>query len=176
MENGGVNLLDDYKSKFHVEILQSFKDEDKIIYTPIDKDIKGVVTVFTDPSCPYCTKFHNKMDEYLNLGIKVEYLPFPRGAQSGPGYTDTLKTWCAKDQETRKKLMSAAKNGNNPPILVNQKIDDACLANFTKLLKMNEGLGITGTPAVFLENGKQAGGYIEPKALLKEIIKNEKEK
>jgi protein-disulfide isomerase len=41
---------------------------------------------------------------------------------------------------------------------------------------MNEGLGITGTPAVFLENGKQAGGYIEPKALLKEIIKNEKEK
>lgn len=172
MKDGANNLVDSYMSKYHVETLKSFSDEDKIIYTPEDGNVKGKAIVFTDPSCPYCTKFHNKMDEYLSYGIQVEYLPFPRGGQSGPGYMDTLKTWCGDSQEKRKQLMNAAKNGNNPPILVNQKVTQECNDNFKKLLEMNSTLNITGTPAVFLETGKQVGGYVEPAALFREVMEN----
>jgi len=172
MKDGANNLVDSYMSKYYVETLESFADEDKIIYTPEEGDIKGKVIVFTDPSCPYCTKFHNKMDEYLSYGMQIEYLPFPRGGQSGPGYADSLKIWCADSQEKRKQLMDAAKNGNNPPILVNQKVTQECTDDFERLLKMNETLNITGTPAVFLESGKQVGGYVEPAALFREVMKN----
>jgi thiol:disulfide interchange protein DsbC len=172
MKDGANNLVDSYMSKYYVETLNSFSDEDKIIYKPEDGEVKGRAIVFTDPSCPYCTKLHNKMDEYLSYGIQIEYLPFPRGGQSGPGYTDTLKTWCADTQEKRKQLMNAAKNGNNPPILVNQKVTEECTANFQKLLDMNSTLNITGTPAVFLETGKQVGGYVEPAALFREVMEN----
>ncbi len=174
MKDGANNLIDSYMSKYYVETLESFSDKDKIIYTPEEGDVKGRVIVFTDPSCPYCTKFHNKMDEYLSYGIQVEYLPFPRGGQSGPGYVDSLKIWCADSQEKRKQLMNAAKNGNNPPILVNQKVTKECTDDFEKLLKMNETLNITGTPAIFLESGKQVGGYVEPAELFREVIKNGK--
>lgn len=172
MKDGANNLVDSYMSKYYVETLESFADEDKIIYTPEDGDVKSRVIVFTDPSCPYCTKLHNKMDEYLSYGIQIEYLPFPRGGQSGPGYTDTLKTWCPDSQEKRKQLMNAAFNGNNPPILVNQKVTQECTDDFERLLKMNETLNITGTPAIFLESGKQVGGYIEPAVLFREVMKN----
>lgn len=176
MKNESTNLVDNYMSKYYVETLQSFNDEDKIIYKPEDTEVRAEVIVFTDPSCPYCTKFHNKMDEYLSYGIQVEYLPFPRGGKSGPGYADTLKTWCADTQEKRKQLMSAAKNGNNPPILANQKVNEECTSNLEKLLQMNQSLNISGTPAVFLESGRQVGGYLEPAELLREIVKDEKNK
>ncbi|MBU2277790.1 MAG: thioredoxin fold domain-containing protein, partial [Gammaproteobacteria bacterium] len=61
------------------------------------KDEKHVITVFTDTSCGYCRKLHSELQTYLDKGITVRYLAFPRGGVSSETYTELQSIWCAKN-------------------------------------------------------------------------------
>ena len=63
----------DYQRK---TLIGSLNESEFITFEP--QQINHNIFVFTDVDCGYCRQFHNQIDDYLELGIKVNYLAYPR--------------------------------------------------------------------------------------------------
>jgi len=139
-------------------VLDAVDDADMIIYTP-QKKTDYTVTVFTDIDCGYCRKLHNQMAEYNALGIRIQYLAYPRAGIDSEAYEKAVDVWCADD---RKQAMTDAKNGLD----VNSK---HCEAPISSQYRLGRKLGVNGTPSLFLEDGSMLPGYVPPEKLRKEL-------
>ena len=160
---GLVDLAEDRLSLERIEGVKQFEN-DMIVYKA--KDEKHVITVFTDITCGYCRKMHNKMSEYNDLGITVRYLAYPRqgitdetGALS-QGFQDLRSIWCHEDPAL---AMTKAKAGSG----VAQRI---CDAPIEEEFNFGRQIGVNGTPAIILENGYLLPGFREPKDLAETLV------
>jgi thiol:disulfide interchange protein DsbC len=97
------------------------------------------------------------MSEYNALGIKVRYMAFPRSGLDSESFDKAVNVWCADD---RKQAMTDSKSGAN--IEVNK-----CVNPIKNHFEAGRRLGVTGTPALFLESGQLLPGYIPPMRLKK---------
>jgi len=132
--------------------LASVPLKDMIIYPAKDAKTKGVVYVFTDVDCGYCRKIHNEVPTMSQMGIEVRYLAFPRAGYPSPTSQKMDAIWCNAD---RNDALTKAKN--------NQPVPPASCPNPIKAqYELGQELGVRGTPAVFLEDGTQVGGYLSP--------------
>lgn len=128
-------------------IINTYKDE-MIIYKAAEE--KHVITVFTDTTCVYCQKLHAQMADYNKLGITVRYLAFPRSGVKSSTYNKMVSIWCADDP---KLAMNNAKKRSS--------VDSQTCKNTVKeQYELGLFLGVNGTPAIFLEDGTFAPGYI----------------
>ncbi len=128
-------------------------DDETIIFGPEKYD--HTITVFTDIDCGYCRKLHQEIDDYKAEGIRVRYLFYPRAGIGSPSYQKAVSVWCADD---RKKAMTDAKNG----VPLDNKTCDNPVQDH---MILGEAMGVTGTPAVVLEDGRLLPGYIPAKRM-----------
>lgn len=131
-------------------------DKKDLIIFPAKGTIKSAIYVFTDADCGYCRKLHNDINQINALGIEVRYLPWPRSEATFPIME---KIWCSKD---RNAALTKAKQGE--PVDAPQ-----CDNPVKKYHELGLSLGVSGTPAIFSEEGKQLGGYLPPQALAKAL-------
>lgn len=143
-------------AKVRVSGMKDF--ENSMIVFPA-KEEKYQVTVFTDTSCGYCRKLHSEMEGYNDLGITVRYLAFPRSGTQGSTYKELTSIWCAVDQQT---AMTKAKNGDRTP----QPQTKMCDMPIAEQYQMGMKVGVSGTPAIVLDNGTMIPGYQGPADLL----------
>ncbi len=134
--------------------IAEYKD-DAIVYKA--KNEKYAINVFTDITCGYCRKMHNEMQGYNDLGITVRYLAFPRGGIASKSYNDMVSVWCAQD--TQEALTEAKVN--------NHIVAKTCDNSVAEQYKLGSKVGVTGTPAVVLDNGMLVPGYRPPADMLK---------
>ena len=151
------NITENKRIGLKKEVLASFNEADMIIFEP--EKTSHILTVFTDIDCGYCRKLHQQMSEYNSLGIKVRYMAFPRSGVDSESFDKAVNVWCADD---RKQAMTDSKSGAS--IEVN-KCDNPIKEHF----EAGRRLGVTGTPALFLESGQLLPGYIPPMRL-KQIL------
>ena len=149
------NITENKRIGLKKEVLASFNEADMIIFEP--EKTNHTLTVFTDIDCGYCRKLHQQMSEYNALGIKVRYMAFPRSGIDSESFDKAVNVWCADD---RKQAMTDSKSGAS--IEVN-KCDNPIKDHF----EAGRRLGVTGTPALFLESGQLLPGYIPPMRLKK---------
>jgi thiol:disulfide interchange protein DsbC len=123
-------------------------EEQMVIFAP--KDYKHTVTVFTDIDCGYCRKLHQEMDDYLEAGIRVRYVFYPRAGVGSESFNEAVSVWCADD---RQQAMTDAKAGK--PIEAR-----TCENPVTAHMQLGEQLNISGTPALVLDNGEMLPGYV----------------
>ena len=147
------SLLAKEKIIANLDKLKSF-EKDMIIY-PANNE-KHVVTVFTDPSCPYCKKMHDDIGNYNNLGITIRYLAFPRGGVESSTYREMVRVWCADDKEAAMSKVFARKTFDSSD----------CENSVKEQYQLGVLLGVTGTPALISEDGRLIPGYLPPKDLL----------
>ena len=150
-----------------MNITETSRSDARSAYTDIIKgqsavefaadDAKYVVTVFTDIDCGYCRKLHQQMSEYNKRGISIRYLFFPRSGPQTDSWFKADSVWCSKSQQ---QAMTQAKSGITLP---KAKCSPTPVANHYELV--NE-LGLSGTPALFTENGQLLVGYRTPEELL----------
>jgi len=131
-------------------------DEKTMVVFPAKKPAH-TVTVFTDIDCGYCRKLHREMEGYNEAGISVRYLFYPRAGIGSPSYDKAVSVWCADD---RRQAMTDAKTGKE----VENK---SCKNPVEDHLALGEAMGVTGTPAIVLEDGEVLPGYIPAKRLSK---------
>lgn len=156
IDNGMKNVTDLAMGEERLKGIEKFKDS--MIVFPA-KNEKHRVTVFTDTTCGYCKKLHNQMDEYNELGITVQYLAFPRGGLYSDSFNKLMDVWCSKDQQT---AMDFAKT--------DKSIEQAnCNAPIAGHYSLGQASGVTGTPAIILNDGTMVGGYRPPSALLQTL-------
>lgn len=120
------------------------------------------INVFTDIDCGYCQKLHKDVPMLNQMGITVHYLAYPRAGLNTPSHQKLVNVWCADDPQ---QAMTAAKNRQNVP-------NKTCKNDLAKHMDLVRKFGLSGTPAIVLNDGKLIGGYLPPQQLLAALQEN----
>jgi len=149
-----VNLTEQSRNSVRRELVASLEDDDSILFSPAEP--KYSVTIFTDIDCTYCRRLHAQINEYMDLGIAVRYLLYPRNGPASRAWTKSEDVWCAQD---RNQALTAAKLDRD----FETTKCDASMIN--KHYALGQGVGLSGTPAIGFDDGTLVGGYLPPAAL-----------
>ena len=148
-----VNLSALKRQAGTAKAIEAMGEENMIVFSPDKPDY--TVSVFTDVECGYCRKLHREINQYMDAGIKIRYLSFPRAGKNSSAYNKAVSAWCAKDQ---KAALTRAKNG--------QPIESLhCDNPIDEQMALGESMGINGTPTMVLESGEILPGYVPAKKL-----------
>lgn len=157
-----VNLTELARDKVRSDIVAALGDDEVISFAP--DDIKHSITVFTDVGCTYCRRLHNEIATYLDAGIEVRYVLYPRNGPASPDWVASEKVWCAKD---RNSALTAAKQDR---AFETSECDASIIREH---YAMGQDVGLSGTPAIVLEDGTLIAGYLPADALAEQLEKTE---
>jgi thiol:disulfide interchange protein DsbC len=159
------NLTEISRREVIKDELAKVADSNMAIFTASETE-KAQLTVFTDTSCPYCKKLHEEVGFLQQAGITVRYLPYPRGGERGPGYSTLKQVWCAEDKKAGMDIGKGITEGELPA-------GDCEAADFVdRGYEMGNALGVTGTPALYLESGEAITGYVPYAQLIPRVLKD----
>ncbi|MBT8103983.1 MAG: DsbC family protein [Gammaproteobacteria bacterium] len=156
-----VNLTEISRNNSRRELVAAMDDDHAILFSP--SDVKYSITVFTDVDCTYCRKLHSEINEYLDKGIEVRYLLYPRNGPASKAWTTSENVWCA---DNRNQALTAAKLGRG---FESSECDASVVGDHYGL---GRNIGLSGTPAIVLEDGTLIGGYVPPAALSMRLEQN----
>lgn len=135
--------------------LKKVGDNKMIVFKP--KAPKHSVYVFTDIDCGYCRKLHSEISQYLDQGIEIRYMFYPRAGEGSPSWDKAVSVWCAKDRQA---ALTKAKKGEN----VESK---QCDNPVKEHMELGTALGAQGTPMLVTEKGTVLPGYVPAPQLAK---------
>jgi thiol:disulfide interchange protein DsbC len=155
------NLTESSEAVLRRDILAAVGKERRIVFPA--KVQKHKVTVFTDIDCGYCRKLHSEIAKYNAEGITVEYLFFPRAGINSESYDKAVAVWCAPN---RNQALTDAK--------LDKPVKSRTCANpIAADYELGQKVGVDGTPAIYLDDGTQIGGYSPPEDMLRRIEEHE---
>ena len=150
-----VNITEEKRILGRLDVMQGMDENTMIIYEP--DQIKHTVTIFTDIDCGYCRKFHQQIDDYLDLGIRVRYLSFPRTGPNTESWEKADAVWCRKDRTDSLDLANQGKKVSA----------DTCPGSPVEAhYNLGSVFNISGTPTIVTDKGKIIVGYLPPQSLL----------
>ena len=147
-EQGAVNVSEEGRSAERVKQLDRISPEEMVIFPA--QQPRYHITVFSDVDCGACRELHKLVPALNKQGIEVRYLAFPREGLSSATHDKMVSVWCAKD---RPQAFSDAKAG--------KKIATArCTNPVAKEYALGLELGVQGTPAIILADGRLIPGMV----------------
>ncbi len=149
-----VNLTENSRNDARRDLMASYPEDEMIVFSPAEK--RYSISVFTDIDCTFCRRLHNQIDEYLDLGIEVRYLLYPRNGPTSPSWAKAEEVWCSQD---RNAALTAAKGDRD---FDTQECNPQTVSTH---YAMGQDVGLTGTPALVLEDGTLISGYLPPAQL-----------
>ncbi len=153
-----VNLSEKDRNDARAKMMNGMPDDEVIMFTP--ETVRHTVSVFTDIDCTFCRRLHSQIDEYMEEGIQVRYLLYPRSGPASPSWTKAQQVWCSDNRNEALTLAKLDKNFDSGSC--DASIVDAHYA-------MGQDVGLRGTPAIVLEDGTLFSGYLPPKQLTEAI-------
>ena len=156
---GLVNIAERQRQGERISLLENVNENDMIVFSPAGA-VKGTVTVFTDVDCFYCQKLHKEVPELNRLGIKVRYLAYPRAGLGSASYRKIATAWCATDPRDAITRLKARE-----VLPENVCADNPIASQFL----LGQRVGVTGTPALLLEDGTLLPGYMPADQLAERI-------
>lgn len=142
------DLSEEKTAQARLQAIAAIDQSQMIIFKP--KQSKYTVSVFTDIDCGYCRKLHSEIDQYLDKGITIQYMFFPRAGKGSESYKKAVSVWCAED---RNAALTSAKKGSTPE-------EKQCENPVDKHMALGEMLGTRGTPMLVTEQGTVLPGYV----------------
>ena len=150
-----TNVSEEARNGDRAKAVASVAEKDMIIF-PAKGEKKARMYVFTDVDCYYCQKLHHNMAKMNELGIEVAYLGYPRAGIGSGSYNKVASAWCADDKQA---AMTKLKNREEIP-------ENVCAGNpIDAQYNLGREIGLSGTPALVLEDGELISGFLEPEAL-----------
>ncbi|HZX47715.1 MAG TPA: DsbC family protein [Nitrospirota bacterium] len=124
-----------------------------------DPDAKNKLIVFSDPDCPYCRKLHTEMKDIVKKRKDISFYVklFPLVKLHPQSYEKSKAVQC---KNSLKLLDDAFEGKDVPKVECETKVLD-------ENIKLAEKLGISGTPAIILPDGRVVPGYMDAQNLLK---------
>ena len=158
--NKMVNITDLDSARARIALMDEFNPSEMIVFTPKSPvRTKATITVFTDVDCFYCQKLHQEVPELNARGIEVRYVAFPRAGIGSPSAQKLVSAWCNKNpQDAITKL-------KNQETIANASCDNPV----SKQYDLGKRMGISGTPAIIMQDGGLIPGY-KPAAELAKIL------
>ena len=149
-----VNLSELTRNDARREMMATVTDAQTILFSPAK--VKYRISVFTDVECGYCRRLHNQIDEYLAHGIEVRYLLYPRNGPASRAWNTSEDVWCSAD---RNDALTKAKLDKDFPTAT---CDSSAVQDHFVL---GRDVGLSGTPAIVLDDGTLISGYLPPDQL-----------
>ncbi len=150
-----INFSDLRDSKKRINRILEINPNDFITFKP--KQRKTDIYVFTDVDCGYCRKLHSEISSYLEKGIQVNYLAYPREGLESETYQKMNTAWCSKDPQeslTTLKLGKTIKSNNCSKKVV------------SKHYNLAKEFNVQGTPTIILDDGFLLAGYHSAEEIL----------
>ena len=154
-----VNLSEQRRDKKRQQLMAQQSLEDMIVF-PAVGEARGYIQVFTDVDCGYCRKLHNEMAQINELGIEVRYLAYPRAGVDSDTHDKMVSAWCAKDRQS---AITQLKAGASVPT-------NTCQNAISDHYGLGQQLGISGTPAIVLADGRLLPGYLPAERLAAAVL------
>jgi len=152
--NGNLNALN-YIFKNYPDNVLTFKATSKE---------KGVLTIFTDYTCPHCKDLHKHLPDLLKQGYTVKYILMPREGFNGNVAANMQKALCSINPNSAVENLyqfgqfsSDLKQRNN------------CDVSIKDNLSFAKGFNITGTPTIIASNGSVTDGFTTVYGLLSKL-------
>ncbi len=153
-EDDLVNLAELGRAEKRRELMKAVALKDMVIFRPTGAT-RAAVNVFTDVDCGYCQKLHQEVPQLNEMGVEVRYLAYPRAGIGSASYNKIVSAWCAADPNTALTRLKAR-----------QSIPDATCPNpVADQYELGREIGISGTPAIVLEDGTLLPGYMPAERL-----------
>ncbi len=153
-----ANLSELSRNDARVEMMSAVPDDHLIVFSP--EHVEHSIAVFTDIDCTFCRRLHAQIDQYMAEGIEVRYFLYPRNGPRSASWVKAENVWCADD---RNEALTLAKLEKEFPTR-------SCDASMVSThYSIGQNVGLTGTPAIVLDNGTLFSGYM-PAPRLKEAI------
>jgi thiol:disulfide interchange protein DsbC len=153
-----VNLAEAGRAELRQELLAGVPRSEMIVFSP-EGDTRAAINVFTDVDCGFCQKLHQEVPELNEMGIEVRYLAYPRAGVGSESYRKIVSAWCAEDPNTALTRLKAR-----------QPVPDASCPNpVAKQLDLGRQMGVSGTPAIVLQDGTMLPGYMPAERLAEAV-------
>ncbi|HDP89096.1 MAG TPA: DsbC family protein [Thioalkalivibrio sp.] len=157
------NFTEAAKAQGRKAAMDQLPTEEMLVYPA--KDEKYRITVFTDIDCPYCQMMHREVEALNDQGVTVQYLMYPRAGINSGSYRKAVSVWCSED---RNEALTRSKAGE--PVT-----EQLCDNPVRKHMQLGEAVGVSGTPAIVLDNGQLIPGYRPAKELVP-VLKQQAER
>ncbi|MCZ6640968.1 MAG: DsbC family protein [Gammaproteobacteria bacterium] len=153
-----VNLAENNRIAKRRTIMANVPSSELVIFSPVG-DTKAVISVFTDVDCTYCRKLHLEVPRLNELGVEVRYLAYPRAGIGSRSYDKIVSAWCSDDPNL---AITKLKAGQSIP-------EATCSNPVAAHFDLGGEVGVTGTPAIVLEDGRLLPGYLPAEELVQRI-------
>lgn len=117
---------------------------------------KRIITVFTDPTCPYCRRLHGDVERLQLMGYTVRYLLIPRDGMNSPVVPEITYASCFPEERSRE-LVNSMFSGNN--LDTSNKPESCDKSVIERQLKLATSLGANNTPFIIDNTGGVTEGY-----------------
>lgn len=148
------DLTEVTQSKVRKDKIGDMLENNPITFAP--EEPEHWITVFTDIDCAYCRRLHRQREAYMENGIGIRYLFFPRAGLNSKSFSKAVSVWCADD---RRSALTQAKAGDEPQ-------SRQCPNPVKEHYELGQQVGVRGTPAIIAEDGTMISGYVPPEKLL----------
>jgi thiol:disulfide interchange protein DsbC len=116
------------------------------------------IAVFSDPNCPYCHKLEDELKAVDNVTVYTFLFPI-----LSPDSTSKSKSiWCSTDRAKAWTGWMLDKRAPSAPGTCDTRV-------LTQNLELGRTLRVTGTPTVFLADGRRLPGAVSAERLEKEM-------
>ena len=149
-----VNLAEAGRTAKRQALMAQVTAEEMVVFSP-EGTTKASISVFTDVDCGYCQKLHLEVPKLNEMGIEVRYLAYPRAGVGSQSYQKIVSAWCSADRNT---AITRLKARQTIPTLT-------CSNPVASQLDLGREVGVTGTPAIVLEDGRLLPGYMPAEQL-----------
>ncbi|MEZ5558334.1 MAG: DsbC family protein [Pseudomonadales bacterium] len=153
-----VNLAEVKRAAKRHELIAAVPRKDMVVFSP-SGPTKAAISVFTDVDCGYCRKLHQEVPRLNELGIEVRYLAYPRAGIGSESYRKIVSAWCSDDPH---EAITRLKAGGTIP-------DATCDNPVAQEYDLGRQVGVTGTPAIVLEDGTLLPGYMPADELARTV-------
>jgi len=156
---GIVNLAEQQRDLNRKQLIAEVDRKKMIIFSP-EGETRASITVFTDVDCFYCQKLHKEVPAMNQAGIEVRYVAYPRAGLGSESYRKIASAWCADNPQ---QAMTQLKNRQPIP-------ENVCPGNpVADQYMLGNQVGVRGTPALVLEDGRMVPGYVSAEELARTI-------
>lgn len=155
----GRNLTEEVRGKVRLDAIAAIPEQDRVVY-PAQGETRAVLVAFTDTTCGFCRKLHAEVPTLQAAGVAVQYIPYARGGNQSEGARQLRAVWCAPDRPAAMDIGKGVRSGE----LGSGDCEAAKLVE--RGTKLGQELGIRGTPALVLPDGRLQPGYRQASQLL----------
>ncbi|MDK9790595.1 thioredoxin fold domain-containing protein [Vibrio sp. D431a] len=163
-----VSVTQQAKQLIAKPILASIAPDDVVVFESKLEETKGILYVFSDPTCHYCVKLHGEFDELNRQGFEIRVVPFVRSLEHRLSEDKTLKNIEIMGIADKVTQLAEYKK------LINSKSVEVDKSNLTDdgFNKVKDGyvkgrkLGLRGTPMIMNAEGKSIEGYSDANRII----------